>query len=52
MNKKGDLVWDQIGKFILAIILMVILAFILWMHKDNIFEMFEDFKTIFRFGGV
>jgi hypothetical protein len=51
MNKKAELTWDQIGIFILAIILLVILITITWQHKGSIATLFEDFKTVFRFGG-
>ena len=51
MNKKAELTWDQIGIFILAIILLVILLIITWQHKETISGLFDDFKTVFRFGG-
>ncbi|MBT4334565.1 hypothetical protein HOD61_01990 [archaeon] len=51
MNRRAELTWDQIGIFLLAIILLVILIVITWQHKGTLANLFIDFKTVFRFGG-
>ncbi|MBT3394891.1 hypothetical protein HOA59_01690 [archaeon] len=49
--KRGELAWEQIGKFLLAILLLTILVLVTLEHKENISSIFEDFKMIFRYGG-
>ncbi len=49
--KRGELAWEQIGKFLLAILLLTILILVTLEHKEKISSIFGDFKMIFRFGG-
>lgn len=47
MNKKGDLVWDNLGKAILTIIALLIIFMIIWLLKDKIDSLITKFKFIF-----
>lgn len=51
MKKRGELVWDKLGKWILALVLLLILLFIALNHKTELLGLLEDLETIFRFGG-
>jgi len=48
MDKKG-LIWDELGKAILALVLVLIALLIIWMLKDRLGTLGEKMK--FLFGG-
>jgi hypothetical protein len=49
--KKGEIVWDKMGVWILLIILLVILLVFVYIQKGNFGDILESLKTVFRFGG-
>ena len=49
--KKGELVWDNLGVWILAIILLIILLILAFENKENLFKLLDDLKNVLRFGG-
>ena len=51
MNKKGEIVWDRLGKWILLLALLVILMLLVYTQKENLFKMLDSIKIAFRFGG-
>ena len=50
--KRGELVWDTLGKIILALVLLFIIAFIAWLIRDKFAEIIQNFpRLFFNFGG-
>jgi len=51
MKKKGELVWDKLGTWILLLILLVVVLIIIFENKEKIIDALDNLKTILRFGG-
>ncbi len=49
--KKGDIELDYLAKIVIAIAFLLLMAFIVWILKDKIFEFGDKIKEIFKFGG-
>ncbi len=49
MEKRG-LVWDELGKFIIGIVILIILILIIYLFRDKLNQLIETFKNIVRFG--
>lgn len=49
--KKGSLMWDKLGRWILIIILLVVVLLIVFSQNEKISELIESMKSILRFGG-
>ena len=45
--KRGELTWDVLGKIILALVLLFVTLFILWLIRDKLAEFIENFPRIF-----
>ncbi len=50
MNRKGDIAWDEIGKWALVLLLILILLYIIFKVKNTTGGLWENIKNIFRFG--
>ena len=50
MNKKGDLELDELGKALIAIVILIVLVVIVWLLKDKLYSVWENFKNLLRFG--
>lgn len=49
--KRGSLMWDKLGKWILIIILLVVVLLIIFAQNEKVADLIESMKTILRFGG-
>jgi hypothetical protein len=49
--KKGSLVWDKLGRWILIIILLVVVLLIIFAQNEKVSELIESMKQVLRFGG-
>ena len=49
--KKGDIELDYLAKIIIAIAFLLLMAFLIWIFKDKLFEFSDKLKEIFKFGG-
>ncbi len=49
--KRGALTWDYIGKILIGVAFLLILALVIWMFKGNLYDVFEKFKEVVTFGG-
>ena len=45
--KKGELTWDTLGKIVLALVLLFVIIFILWLLRDKLAEFIENYPRIF-----
>ena len=45
--KRGDLAWDFMGKIILALVVLFIVAFVAWLMRDKFAEIIENFPKLF-----
>ena len=50
VNKKGQLVWNDITKWILAIIFLIVVALLIFSNKELLFDLLEKIKLALRFG--
>jgi len=50
MNKRGDIEWDELGKTLLALVLLLVLVIAIWLLRDKLFSLLETVKNILRFG--
>ncbi|MBS3146372.1 hypothetical protein J4471_01610 [Candidatus Woesearchaeota archaeon] len=39
--KKGEITWDELGKALIAIIILLIILLIIWMSKDKLINLLE-----------
>lgn len=51
MNKKGDFSWETLAKLILALVMLLFIAGIIFLAKDKIYSLLGKVTNIFRFGG-
>ena len=51
LNKKGEIAWDKIGVWILALILIIILLVLVLGHKETLIGLLNDIENVLRFGG-
>lgn len=51
LSKKGQLVWDDTTKWILAIIFMIVVALLIFANKELLLELIEKVMLALRFGG-
>lgn len=51
MNKKGDFSWETLAKLMLALVMLLFIAGIIFLAKDKIYSLLEKVTNIFRFGG-
>ncbi len=51
LDKKGQLVWDDTTKWVLAIIFMIVVALLIFANKELLLELVEKIKLALRFGG-
>lgn len=51
MNKKGELQWDELGTWIIVIIVGVIIILGILVFRDAIGSMLNTIKNMMRFGG-
>jgi hypothetical protein len=49
--KRGEIVWDKLGKWILLLVLLIILLMLAYTQKENFINALESLKTALRFGG-
>ena len=49
--KRGALTWDYIGKILIGVAFLLILALVIWMLKGELYELFERLKEAVMFGG-
>lgn len=49
--KKGEIVWDKLGIWILLLVLLILVLLILFQQKDKIAELIDTIKDVLRFGG-
>lgn len=49
--KKGELAWDQIGIWILALVLLIVLLFIIFGNKETLLNLVKELGIALRFGG-
>ena len=49
--KKGSLVWDKLGRWILIIILLVVVLLIIFAQNEKVSELIESMKQVLWFGG-
>ena len=45
--KRGELTWDTLGKIVLALVLLFVIIFILWLLRDKLAEFIENYPRIF-----
>jgi hypothetical protein len=50
MTKKGELVWDKLGKWILLLVLLIVILLIIMDQKERIYEALDSLKVALRFG--
>jgi len=48
--KKGEILWDKLGKWILLLVLLILVLAIIYFKKENLLDAVENIKTAFRFG--
>jgi len=48
--EKSGLIWEELGKFIIAIVVLIILILIIYLFRGKLNEVIEIFKNILRFG--
>jgi len=51
IDKKGEIVWDKMGVWILLIILLILILVIIGDQNDRISDILNQLKTVLRFGG-
>ncbi len=49
--KKGQLLWENISKWALAIILLVIVALLIYFNREKLIELVDKIKLILKYGG-
>jgi len=49
--KKGEIVWDKLGGWILLLIFLVLALILVFAQKERFLESVESIKLLFRFGG-
>ncbi len=50
MNKKGQLIWEDIKKWIIAILFLVVIVIIIFLNKEKALELLDKLKLLLRFG--
>ncbi|MFH1376518.1 MAG: hypothetical protein ABIH25_02685 [Candidatus Woesearchaeota archaeon] len=50
-NKRGEIIWNKLGLWILALILLIILLLIVFEHKGSLTNFLKSIGDIFRYGG-
>ncbi|HZX12659.1 MAG TPA: hypothetical protein VFE88_04355 [Candidatus Nanoarchaeia archaeon] len=48
--RKGDLAWDTIGKLVIGLAFMVVLALIIFFARDKMGELLKELVKALRFG--
>ena len=48
--KKGEIVWDKMGTWILLLVLLILVLLIIYAKKESLLDAVESIKTAFRFG--
>tara|TARA_Y100000310_G_scaffold295212_1_gene326329 strand:+ start:103 stop:255 length:153 start_codon:yes stop_codon:yes gene_type:complete len=48
--KKGQLIWEDITKWIVILVFMVAAIILIYLNKEKMFELFEKAKMVLRFG--
>ena len=49
-SRKGALVWDKLGRWILLLVLLILIIIIIFDQKERIFDALESLKDALRFG--
>jgi hypothetical protein len=49
--KSGQLLWENISKWALAIILFVVVALLIYFNKEKLIEMVDKVKLFLKYGG-
>jgi hypothetical protein len=44
--KKGNLTWDEIGKLLIFIVVLIVILVIVWIFKDKLLSLLDKFKTL------
>jgi len=50
LMRKGDLAWDTIGKLVIGLAFMVVLALIIFFARDKMGELLKELVKALRFG--
>ncbi len=48
--KRGQLVWDTISKWIIALVFLVIVVLILFTNREKLVELTDNVRLFLRFG--
>jgi len=48
--KKGAIELDYLAKIVIALAFLLLMAFIIWILRDKIFELGDVLKNILKFG--
>jgi hypothetical protein len=51
LDKKGQLIWEDTTKWVLAIIFLVVVALLIFANKELLLELLEKIRLALRFGG-
>ena len=51
MNKKGQLIWEDIKSWILVLLFLVTIVIIIYLNKEKALELLDKLKLLLRFGG-
>ena len=49
--KKGEITWDNLGKWMLLLIFLILTLLLVYEQKDKFMLAAESIKLVFRFGG-
>jgi len=49
--KKGEITWDNLGKWMLLLIFLILMLLLVYEQKDKFMLAAESIKLVFRFGG-
>ena len=48
-SKKGDITWDKIVVLILAVVAVLLIGWMIYGYKDQIYELLTTLRNILRF---
>ncbi len=50
VGKKGEIVWDKLGIWILALVFLILLILLVFKQQDNIGNLIKEIGDVLRFG--
>ena len=50
INKRGNIEWETIAKWLIALVILFVLIVLVGMFKDKLYAVFESLKSVFGNG--